>query len=271
MQDAGCQHDSELTAMVARHSTEDAKNIHMPAFQTSEQPPQNSCRRLRYADGKPRPVCRGVLHALGSVTLMFGLVFSICTDLPGGLCLGLAGKLCCYTASAVFHVVDFASTERVTQAFVVDILAVPLSVCGAIAPFVPSNLALREMLIAIGVVLLNAVCVAWQTRGQVGLKTPSGLTDAARSVVVAMYSLYVFGFLGVQAGFTGLWIPLLVLTAVAIAVSHPVTAAHKEEPLSQQVPWHTKHVWSFHEDFHLTLAASDVTWFLFALQHHNLL
>ena len=214
-----------------------------------------------YADGKPRPQCRGALHGVLSVALLSGIVFSERSSLT----LGLTGKLITYSASATFHLYPFETVDGVTRAFVVDVLCVPFSVCGALAPFVTNDDGPLQARLAVGVVVVNAAAVARQCRGQVGLRTPTDRTELPRSVVVGVYSVYALGYVGLRAGFWGAWIPMFVLLVLATSVATAVTEAHDLEPTSRHALWHTPGMWSFHEDFHLLLFASDVAWLVLAI------
>ena len=147
-----------------------------------------------------------------------------------------------YGASATFHLYPFRSVRGVTLAFVVDILCVPCSLCGAVAPFVTAADATRESLVAAAVLGANAACVWWQTRGQVGLATAEDRSDNPRSVVVSLYWLWMSVYVGLQTAWAPLWVAMVALFVLAGALSDPVTKAHEEEPLCTAVPWHKKQV-----------------------------
>ena len=298
-----------------------------------EVPTLCACRARQYADRKPRPLFRGVLHALLGPALLAGAAAGFALG-QYALALGLLLKAFTYCASAVFHVYPFASARggaahltpracvaftphsphtssdehqptpcAVTRAFALDLLCVPCSVCGALAPFVappsaadrwlPSDAAAvgREGVLAAAVLALNACAVLWQTRGQLGLRTPPGRSDTPRSVVVGAYSCWALAFVGLRAGFDGTWAvgdappmppvshrngppstpahppqALLVLLLLSVALSLPVTKAHDEEPRLRGVPWHVEGVYGLHEDFHLALAGSDAAWLVLALR-----
>jgi hypothetical protein len=186
-----------------------------------------------------------------------------------GLSLGAAGKMITYSASATFHLFPFATVAAVTSSFVADIACVPFSVCGAIAPFVAvdgTDTIMRQGALAAAVLCANCVCVAWQTAGQHGLKTRSDRSDAPRSLIVTLYSLWVLAYIGIRTDFDALWAGVVAATVVAAALSQPVTEAHDVEPVGQAVPWHVVTVWSFHEDFHLALVVADALWLALALK-----
>ena len=103
-----------------------------------------------------------------------------------------------YGASATFHLWPFTTVQGVTRVFVVDIMCVPFAVCGTVAPFVDASDWVREILIAVAVLLSNFVCVRWQTEEQRGLQTPPDCSDLPRSVVVAGYSVWVVVHVGAR-------------------------------------------------------------------------
>lgn len=205
-----------------------------------------------------------MLHTLGTIVWAAGAVWAV-TGANFGLALGFAGKSITYGASGFFHRFPFRTVGGVTAAFVADLLCVPFSACGSLPPFAEASDTTREVSLAAAVLALNSLCVLVQTRGQRGLRTPAGRSEAPRSAVVGLYTVWAFVFVGLRAGFGGAWAAMVVLAVGAVLLSQPVTAAHEEEPLSHRVPWHTPGVWSFHEDFHLCLAAADAAWVWLAL------
>ena len=224
-------------------------------------------RKRRYADGKPRPLMRGTLHGVGLLALFVGAVIaSMKSAFP--LACGLLGKAATYGASATFHLVPFATVDGVTRAFIADLICVPVTLCGAIAPFVPSEAIGREAAVAACVLLCNAGLVIWQTRGQRGLKTRDDRSDTPRGVLVGAYTLWAIFMVSLAAGIDVTWAVMVGMSLLALALSQPVTAAHEREPLSRRVPWHVPGVWSFHEDFHLAIAGADVAWLILALRYH---
>jgi len=227
--------------------------------------PSVSCREPNYADGKPRPLCRGVLHGSLSAALLAGVFLTAAMGFEE-LCLGLAGKMITYFFSACFHLYPFRSVAGVTRAFVADIACVPFAVCGATLAFVTKASFVREACIAAGVVVANGIAVAYQTHGQVGLETRKDRSDAPRSLIVALYSIWSSTFIGLSAGFGGLWPPMVAFALLAGLCSGPVSKAHKLEPTLAWARWHRLGFWSLHEDFHLVLALSDSCWLALAIQ-----
>ena len=227
--------------------------------------PEPQCRRLVYADGKPRPLLRGALHGCLSVALLGGVPYAIALGHPE-LAIGLLGKLITYAASATFHLYPFATVRGVTAAFVADIACVPFSLCGSALAFATSDSVVREACIALLALVLNGLAIAWQCQGQEGLRTRSDRSDTPRSAIVAVYSLWVSVFVGLSAGFGGLWPPCVALALLAGLLSGPVTEAHHLEPTHRWARWHRPGVWSLHEDFHLALALSDACWLVLAIQ-----
>lgn len=171
-----------------------------------------------------------------------------------------------------------------TRAFVVDLLFIPFTACGAVVAFVREqtpgifeyDVAARESAIAFVALVLNAVAVLVQTRGQVGLKTRPDRSDAPRSVVTGAYSIWAFAFVGLSSGFDALWGGMVVLTIAAVVLSIGVTKAHEEEPTLEcgmggsrppsHPVWHIRGVWSLHEDFHLVLVIADAVWLAMAVR-----
>ena len=178
-------------------------------------------RARHYADGKPRPLCRGVLHGVLAAALAVAVAPAAAYVSPG-LALGLSGKAATYAASAAFHLYPWRTPRGVTAAFVVDLLCVPCSACGAVAPFVPASphVIAREASVAAGVLLLNALCVRVQTRGQRSLATPPGRSELPRSLLLAGYGTWVSVWIGLRAGFgSGWWVAMVALSLMMGA--HP--------------------------------------------------
>jgi hypothetical protein len=234
--------------------------------------PNDAWRSRLYADGKPRPLLRGVIHGILALALLPGIGILVAATRDIAMALGLAGKFATYAASATFHLYPFSSTIGVTRAFIVDLVLVPAWVCGTVAPFVshPVDMA-REGGLAAGVLVLNALLVWRQTRGQRGLRTQPGRSEAPRSMLVIAYVVWAFTFIGLTVGVANVeWGTMLALTILAGGLSQPVTQAYELEPISSRVPWHAARVWSFHEDFHLVLACTDAVWLALALRYADI-
>ena len=236
---------------------------------------QKCARPRRYADGKPRPLFRGVIHVVQSVVIVGCLVAGTAAQ-SWTFALALVFKLLTYAASATFHIYPFSSVAGVTNAFIADLLCVPCTAIGAVTAFVPEAdgaIIAREAGIAVTTLALNALAVLYQTRGQIGLQTRVDRTDAPRSVITGAYSIWAFTFVGLSSGFDELWGAMVGLTVAAVLLSTPVTKAHEEEPTltwPARPVWHVKGVWSLHEDFHLILAGADVVWLLMVLRRRAL-
>ena len=196
---------------------------------TTAQSPQASWRPQRYADGKPRPLLRGVLHGALSVSLAAGVSTAVALGCPE-LAFGLGGKLVTCTASAFFHLYPFKSIRGVTRAFVLDIACVPAALAGTAFAFTTSASSVREASLAAAVAALNGGAVAWQCRGQLGLKTRIDRTDAPRSVIVTLYGTWAVAFVGLSAGFGGAWLAMVALVLLAGAFSGPVTGHVENMP-----------------------------------------
>lgn len=209
---------------------------------------------------------RGVLH--GSLSLALAIAIALAAKQHPVLALALLGKLCNYGSSAFFHLYPFHTIAGETLAYTMDIAAVPLSVVGMSLPFLaysPFSWA-ANVLVAALVILVNVVCVAKQTRGQIGLKPPpDAWSDAPRSVVVGLYTIYVLGLAGVATGFSAPW-QLHCLSALCVAyLIDGVNKEHENEPTSSWALHHRSAVWSLHEDMHLMLAVADAAWLAMAV------
>ncbi len=241
-------------------------------------------RPLRYADGKPRPRLRGVLHGvlaaagvLATAALVWHLRAARCAPRWWPLVGFLLLKTATTTASARFHLVEYASVAAVTEALLVDLLFVP---CSAWAPaailddFPPGGggggrhgafFAVHGGMLCL--FLLNAWLVRRQFRGHAGLDTPKGRSDGPRLAVVTVMSAagsaVVAAHPGMGRGATGVWAWFAASAALNVAggaCGAVVTAAHAESLCRRGTgwfPWHRPDVWGLHEDMHLLLAASD--------------
>lgn len=232
-------------------------------LQQSPSPKVVPWRARQYADGKPRPLFRGMLHGLLACLLLGAIALCITVWHSMPLTLGFTGKLLTYGASAVFHLYPYSSTANLTKAFVVDLISVPFSMCGSVVAFAAdkdSGTYVRELILAASTIGLNAIAVLWQTQGQLGLQTRSDRSDTPRSVIISAYLAWSFIFMGDVAGFDVLWVLMLGVTLLAAVLAHPVTKEHAKEPSLKWVPWHVRGMWSLHEDFHVALACADACW-----------
>jgi len=226
--------------------------------------------RRCYSDAsKPRPLLRGSVHGFVSFALVLALVV-LGTRMPR-MSFALFLKLCTYASSATFHLFPWSISPRhgmkhEMRCFVADICAVPLAVIGGTLPFIAEAHHGREALLAAAAFLLNAGCVAWQTRGQVGLATPADRSDVPRTIVIALYTTHSILKLGLTSGFCVTWVAMLLALIVSITLADLVSKAHAEEPSAKWAAWHVPGVWSFHEDFHVALLVSDAFWLVLALR-----
>eukprot|EP00322_Chrysochromulina_rotalis_P021308 CAMPEP_0115849866 /NCGR_PEP_ID=MMETSP0287-20121206/11671_1 /TAXON_ID=412157 /ORGANISM="Chrysochromulina rotalis, Strain UIO044" /LENGTH=191 /DNA_ID=CAMNT_0003303849 /DNA_START=382 /DNA_END=957 /DNA_ORIENTATION=+ len=191
--------------------------------------------------------------------------------MPAALSVALLCKLGLYSSSAMFHLYPYARMADERRAFIADLLAVPLSAYGCIMPFLASHNVKREVGIGIAVLLANAFCVAWQTRGQVGLRTPPGRSDVPRLVVVTLYLVWCLGFIGMASSFSPLWVVLVLMTVFGAHLADGISKQHEEEPTAPWGLWHMKGIYSAHEDFHVVLLAADVLWLTLALRAQALI
>lgn len=219
-----------------------------------------------YADGKPRPSLRGVLHGGVSLALAASLLAYL-VELAAGAAaptrgwriVGLIlGKLASYAASGTLHLVSFRSVGALTRALEVDLVLVSCSIWASSSLFAPSA---SEWLavFATGLLftLVNCALVLHQFRGHVGLKTPPDRSDVPRSVLLVLQFVSTVGYIGWRYGYRDLWFISTGIYIVSFAVSTPVTAAHEEEPMSEFLPWHRLGRNGFHEDFHILVLVAD--------------
>lgn len=250
----------------------------------------------RYTDHtKPKPLFRGLVHGLLSLGLFFAII-GLGAHQPI-LSIALFCKLCTYATvrapkscseaefskaidrlltfrvlesrsdqSATFHLVPFPTVTHETRAFIADIALVPMTAIGTIVPFLSRSDIYREVSLAAVTFVANVCLVLWQTRGQVGLKTQPGRSDTPRSFVVCLYSIWTFLHLGVRTSFSGAWFGMLIFSLLAGFLADCVAKAHEHEPTARWACWHVPGIYSFHEDFHLSLLCGDACWLMLALQ-----
>jgi hypothetical protein len=84
-----------------------------------------------YADGKPRPLYRGVLHATVASILVFPLSYLVIGLFSGaldfrwhGVAGFIAGKGVSYGASAFLHLYNFRNVRDATTALKIDLVGV---------------------------------------------------------------------------------------------------------------------------------------------------
>ena len=137
-----------------------------------------------YADGKPRPRWRGVVHRFVARWLCYGCAMLyawllVQLDVAGAgrrwllLLMGL-GKLASYGASAQLHHGQFSQLEALTGALRVDLAAIPLSIGANNLPLARSPAEFFGLLAATACFFAaNALCVRRQLRGALGLRQGS--------------------------------------------------------------------------------------------------
>lgn len=220
---------------------------------------------LRYADGKPKPVLRGVMHGIIAIGVLICVFASRRdSDLPIALPRALLCKACTYGVSAIFHLVPFASVRSVIWAFTLDLICVPFAPYGHLIPFADDSSLASTSAFAC-VLLLNTALVVWQTQGMTDLRTPVGRTDTPRVAFIAIYSAYAIYRCGAFTGFQLLWWVMLGLWAPAVFCADRVSTAHEHEPTATFAKWHVPGVWSFHEDLHTCIAIGDGVWLMLVL------
>jgi len=172
------------------------------------------CPYKQYADGKPKPFFRGMVH--GAVTAVLALVVPA---LMVALFLGwiepqwwamvgfFLGKGISYFASAFLHLYPFATVGGVTNALKFDLMAVPLSVWATSTP--QAGFLTAEWYVHIGVgaavTIINAAFVHAQFEGHIGLETPKGRSDTPRIVLIVLLFFWVVWQIGWHYDFQNLW------------------------------------------------------------------
>lgn len=220
--------------------------------------------RVRYyADGKPRPLFRGVLHGVVTILLVTlalpGVVIALSIGtLPSRwwkFAVFLAGKALSYGSSAILHLYPFVNLKALTNALKLDLLAINVSIC-------VSCLCVWRADYAIGtgtaICLISAGLIYWQFRGHLGLSTPKGRSDIPRVVLFVAQWFKGLVLVSWNYGFRDLAIFSYLFYIIAFLLSLPVTNAHGKEPMSKMVPWHKAGVYGFHEDFHWSLLLADL-------------
>lgn len=235
-------------------------------------PPIN--REEKYYDGKPRPICRGLLHGI--------IFFLICVVFPvlglgvyhgafapeyWKLLLFLGGKGFSYGCSAVLHLFPFQSAWRLTSALKWDLAAVPISVwVSSILLFDSDYDVLAVLIIGAGIVALNGMLVHFQFQGHdSGLKTPEGRSDTPRIILLALQFVGTMFYAAMHYGCRDLWFASTVFYVLAFAACMPTTWSHEKEPYCKWIPWHRPGVFGFHEDFHWLLLAADLSFMYLGL------
>jgi len=232
-------------------------------------------RDEKYYDGKPRPICRGLLHGIvffviASVALpvfMLGIYHGAFSQKYWKLVLFLGGKGFSYGCSAVLHLFPFQSAWRLTSALKWDLAAIPISVwASSILLFGGRYDFLTVLIVGAGIVAANGILVYMQFRGHdTGLKTPEGRSDTPRIILIVLQFLGSMFYAGMHYGYRDLWFVAVIFYALAFAASIPTTWSHEKEPSSKWVPWHRPGVYGFHEDFHWLLLVADVSFMYMGL------
>lgn len=247
---------------------------------------QFTTRPLHYADGKPRPRCRGLFHCLFTLCALVGCTWSIFTNQTNiGLC--LLFKSITTGASALFHCYPYSSARTVTRGLVIDLMCVPFSAIGLqllfVVPAPPPTPPLHYnnhfgFYFALQLVLLvgNLICVSYQFYHHVGLNTPQHKSDQPRVCCVALSLAVAHLFVWEhyqhhnndrnRNSLTALLCGGIVTGFLGAVLAIPVTSAHKA-PLSfpSTFPWHVVDWWGLHEDMHTMIGVSDLLFLLGAV------
>ena len=244
-----------------------------------------SNRALMYADGKPRPRCRGLLHFLATTFTLAYAAFililrssssntfdekeSTCSSPVTNMAPFLLCKSVTFGASAFFHLYPFQSVQGVTKALFLDLLCVPFSIIAN--GFLVLNLFNNEnkwMLNGIGCLFLtNALCVRHQLpifskERHLGLQNYQGRTDTPRFIPLLLLTIITNLVLFAKTDMNKTCLMYLVsgilLNVAGGLVGEAVTKAHRESLFRPHVFWHVDDWWGLHEDMHLFMVLSDV-------------
>ena len=209
-----------------------------------------------YADGKPKPYFRGVLHGCVAILLLPLLLGT--RRWP--VVMLFAGKLFNYSASAVFHLYPFKTTQAVQTALKIDLISISVSIWACTSPYARTREEwIVTFLLGLAFTVATAIAVHIQFQGHVGLATPTNRSEMPRTMLVVTQIIGTIAYVYWRLQRLR---PLLACFGVpcyvtALLISVPVTAAHKEEPMSERVPWHQRGRNGFHEDFHVMLFLAD--------------
>lgn len=208
----------------------------------------------KYVDKKPKPLFRGILHGV------FSIVFFLLYTTNDKLSLLYFGKFISYFASAFFHLYPFTERKNALRALKLDMIAIPINMHLNIIPFCTLNEKNHNLLLCIVFTILQIIVVNWQFTASkdYSLETPKGTSEHPRGILLIIQFIYVMLFIGCKMNFSNLWILNVILYCSAFILSIPVTMNHLEEPCYPEIlPWHTKCMYSLHEDFHLLLLIAD--------------
>lgn len=216
-----------------------------------------------YADGKPRPLFRGVLHGVVTTLLITlalpGVVIALSSGtLPSRwwkFVVFLAGKALSYGSSAILHLYPFANLKALTNALKMDLWAINISICLSCLCVWRVDYALVT---GTTLCVISGGLIYWQFKGHIGLSTPKGRSDTPRVMLFVAQFFKALLLVWRNYGLRDLAICSYFFYIVAFFLSLPVTKAHSEEPMSKMVPWHKAGVYGFHEDFHWSLLLADL-------------
>lgn len=200
--------------------------------------------RPRYADGTPRPMMRGWLHAVFSVAWVTGCGLFVVLWQPG-LYLMCMGKLVSYLASANYHLYRSKDPTREFAHLCLDYMAIPVSMWASAVPFQTSfaeRIVLWMLMVAVGG---NAVVLA--------------RCDFRRNLLYALFFTACISNMAYHCAKLGrltAWTCGLSIYWLAFYLSPANKTARRP------APWHHPLVCGWHEDFHLVLLWGDL-WFAY--------
>ena len=234
-----------------------------------------SNRALQYADGKPRPRCRGVLHALFTICAVFGAAF--CLSWPTTtlstlsttnttpphlqLALFLLCKAATTGASAWFHCYPYTTSIDVTVAFIRDLIFVPMSPIGTsmlVINFL-SSIDIFVVFVQGSCFVINYYAVHYQMKDHVGLDTPTGRSDTYRFVPILVAATVSNYLILSRCSMDLFLLGGLFFAAIGAGLASKVTDAHLTNLSNpKKYPWHVNQWWGMHEDMHLLMVLSDL-------------
>ncbi len=208
--------------------------------------------RKKYANESKRPLFRGWIHAAVTIVLVQSFIGVSAAVASGALpvrwwrmCGLLLGKLASYAASASYHLHPSKSLAIEIGLLKFDLVAISIAIWAPCSPFamkIPEWLTLFGIMA--GVTFLNWRAVEHQF-------SSIGGSPLQRSALLLAYFAFTVGQIGWHYGYRGLWFAGVASYVLGFCVSPHV---HHHLP---RAPWHIEHCNSWHEDFHLLLAAAD--------------
>lgn len=230
----------------------------------------------RYTDGEPRPLLRGILHALIAVMLPIALAV-IVIGYPDRwpLAVFIAGKECSYLSSALFH--RWAGVGPSLPLHLIVRQVDKFSICISIAAAaVPTSFRTPALFYSVSGVLLAGAAINNFTDMEL-----SGGEGQLRRKLFRVFMISQFAFTVTYIGWAStsqwslLWIAGTVAYATGFIVFGVGLAMKKGQGADikqvEAFPWHCHDRNGPHEDFHLCIFVGDVLYFLNAIHYGDYL